>query len=61
VQRDTNTIFLSGPVARPDLNVNENQETRFTAISTSFPKAVDFMMASRRRGTRSCRALRLCA
>jgi outer membrane protein assembly factor BamB/orotate phosphoribosyltransferase len=44
VQRDTNTIFLSGPVARPDLNVNENQESRFTALSASFPRAVDFMM-----------------
>ena len=38
VQRDTDTIFLSGPVARPDLNVNENQESNLTAISKLFPK-----------------------
>jgi outer membrane protein assembly factor BamB/orotate phosphoribosyltransferase len=43
VQRDTNTIFLSGPVARPDLNVNENQETRLTSVSALFPKALEFM------------------
>jgi outer membrane protein assembly factor BamB/orotate phosphoribosyltransferase len=43
VQRDTNTIFLSGPVARPDLNVNENQESKLTAVSALFPKAVAFM------------------
>jgi outer membrane protein assembly factor BamB/orotate phosphoribosyltransferase len=43
VQRDTNTIFLSGPVARPDLNVNENQETRLTGVSALFPKALAFM------------------
>jgi outer membrane protein assembly factor BamB/orotate phosphoribosyltransferase len=43
VQRDTHTIFLSGPVARPDLNVNENQETRLTAVSELFPRAVAFM------------------
>ncbi len=43
VQRDTNTIFLSGPVPRPDLNVNENQETTFTAVSKLFPRAVAFM------------------
>ncbi len=27
VQRDTNTIFLSAAVHRPDLHINENQET----------------------------------
>ena len=43
VQRDTNTIFLSGPVARPDLNVNENQERRLTAVANLFPKALAFM------------------
>jgi outer membrane protein assembly factor BamB/orotate phosphoribosyltransferase len=43
VQRDTNTIFISGPVPRPDLNVNENQESRFTAVAELFPKAVAFM------------------
>lgn len=43
VQRDTNTIFISGPVARPDLNVNENQECRFTTVSERFPRAVAFM------------------
>ena len=32
VQRDTNTIFLSGPVHRPDLNVNENQESSLTSV-----------------------------
>ena len=43
VQRDTNTIFLSGPAARPDLNVNENQESNLTGVSALFPKAVTFM------------------
>src|SRR5580693_9289171 len=43
VQRDTNTIFISGPVPRPDLNVNENQETRLTPVAELFPKAVAFM------------------
>lgn len=43
VQRDTNTIFLAGPVPRPDLNVNENQESHFTAVAKLFPKAVAFM------------------
>jgi outer membrane protein assembly factor BamB/orotate phosphoribosyltransferase len=43
VQRDTNTIFISGPVSRPDLNVNENQESTFTSVSKLFPKAVAFM------------------
>src|SRR5580658_5400239 len=43
VQRDTNTIFISGPVARPDLNVNENQESSLTAVAKLFPKAVAFM------------------
>src|SRR5580658_707820 len=43
VQRDTNTIFISGPVARSDLNVNENQESRLTAVAPLFPKAVAFM------------------
>ncbi len=43
VQRDTNTIFISSPVARPDLNVNENQESGLTAVSALFPRAVAFM------------------
>src|SRR5580698_6874058 len=43
VQRDTNTIFLSSAVARPDLNVNENQETQLTAVAKLFPRAVAFM------------------
>ena len=43
VQRETNTIFLSAPVARPDLNVNENQESKLTAVSELFPRAVAFM------------------
>src|SRR5580698_6925377 len=43
VQRDTNTIFLSGPVARPDLNVNENQESKLTSVSELFPRALEFM------------------
>jgi outer membrane protein assembly factor BamB/orotate phosphoribosyltransferase len=43
VQRDTNTIFISGPVARPDLNVNENQESNVTAVSKLFPRALAFM------------------
>lgn len=43
VQRDTNTIFISSPVARPDLNVNENQESNLTPLSRLFPRAVAFM------------------
>jgi outer membrane protein assembly factor BamB len=43
VQRDTNTIFLRGAVARPDLPVNENQESRYTDAAKLFPKALAFM------------------
>ncbi|MGA7236836.1 MAG: PQQ-binding-like beta-propeller repeat protein [Bryobacteraceae bacterium] len=43
VQRDTNTIFLSAAVQRPDLNINENQETRLTSVSKLFPRALAFM------------------
>ena len=43
VQRDTNTIFLSGAVPRPDLNINENQETRLTSMANLFPRALAFM------------------
>jgi hypothetical protein len=43
VQRDTNTIFICSPVRRPDLQVNENQESRFTDNSRLFPRAVEFM------------------
>jgi orotate phosphoribosyltransferase len=42
-QRDTNTIFLRGAVPRPDLHINENQETRLTPLAQSFPKALAFM------------------
>jgi outer membrane protein assembly factor BamB/orotate phosphoribosyltransferase len=43
VQRETNTIFLSSAVHRPDLNINENQESRLTSVSSLFPKALAFM------------------
>jgi outer membrane protein assembly factor BamB/orotate phosphoribosyltransferase len=43
VQRDTNTIFLSAAVQRPDLRVNENQETRLTSAAKLFPRALSFM------------------
>lgn len=43
VQRDTNTIFLKSAVPRPDLHINENQETRLTAASKLFPKALALM------------------
>jgi outer membrane protein assembly factor BamB/orotate phosphoribosyltransferase len=43
VQRDTNTIFLSSAVPRPDLHINENQETRLTSIAKNFPRALAFM------------------
>ena len=33
VQRDTNTIFLRTAVHRPDLHINENQESRLTSVS----------------------------
>ena len=45
VQRHTNTIFLRSAVKRPDLHVNENQESRPTAVSQLFPKALQFMSA----------------
>jgi outer membrane protein assembly factor BamB/orotate phosphoribosyltransferase len=45
VQRDTNTIFLRSAVPRPDLPVNENQESRLTPASNLFPKALSFMDA----------------
>ncbi len=44
VQRETNTIFLSSAVQRPDLNINENQETRLTTVSELFPRALAFMV-----------------
>jgi len=43
VQRDTNTIFLSRAVRRPDLNVNENQESELTPAAKLFPTALAFM------------------
>jgi aspartyl/asparaginyl beta-hydroxylase (cupin superfamily) len=43
VQRDTNTIFLRNAVHRPDLNVNENQESQPTKISARFPRAMTAM------------------
>ena len=43
VQRDTNTIFLRTAVHRPDLPINENQESRLTSVSKNFPKALAFM------------------
>ncbi len=43
VQRDTNTIFLRSAVHRPDLSVNENQESRLTSVSKNFPRALAFM------------------
>jgi outer membrane protein assembly factor BamB/orotate phosphoribosyltransferase len=45
VQRDTNTIFLSGPVPRPDLSINENQESRLTDTAALFPRAMAFLTA----------------
>jgi hypothetical protein len=43
VQRDTNTIFLRGAVKRPDLHVNENQESQPSQISARFPLAMSTM------------------
>jgi outer membrane protein assembly factor BamB/orotate phosphoribosyltransferase len=43
VQRDTNTIFIRGAVRRPDLQINDNQESRVTDVSRLFPKAIAFM------------------
>ena len=43
VQRDTNTIFLRSAVHRPDLPINENQESRLTSVSENFPRALAFM------------------
>jgi hypothetical protein len=43
VQRETNTIFLRNAVKRPDLVIEENQESGPTRISTRFPFAIAFM------------------
>jgi len=43
VQRDTNTIFLRSAVPRPDLHINENQESRPTSASKLFPRALAFL------------------
>jgi aspartyl/asparaginyl beta-hydroxylase (cupin superfamily) len=43
VQRDTNTIFIRNAVRRSDLHINENQESRFTNVSSLFPRAVALM------------------
>jgi outer membrane protein assembly factor BamB/orotate phosphoribosyltransferase len=43
VQRETNSIFLRAAVPRPDLHVNENQETGLTQMATLFPRALAFM------------------
>src|SRR5215471_18499256 len=43
VQRETNTIFLRTAVLRPDLHVNENQESRLTSVAALFPRAVGFL------------------
>jgi outer membrane protein assembly factor BamB/orotate phosphoribosyltransferase len=45
VQRDTNSIFVRAQVRRPDLPANENQESRFTPVSKSFPHCVAFLEA----------------
>ena len=42
-QRETNTIFLRSAVSRPDLHINENQESRLTSASKWFPMALAFM------------------
>jgi len=43
VQRDTNTIFLRNAARRPDLHVNENQESVVTPIANDFPIAMGFL------------------
>jgi outer membrane protein assembly factor BamB/orotate phosphoribosyltransferase len=43
VQRDTNTILLRAAVHRPDLHLNENQESRLTSVAKTFPRALAFM------------------
>ncbi|HEY6341258.1 MAG TPA: PQQ-binding-like beta-propeller repeat protein [Bryobacteraceae bacterium] len=43
VQRDTNTIFIRAAAHRPDLHINENQETGLTSVSKLFPRALAFM------------------
>ncbi|MGJ5079413.1 aspartyl/asparaginyl beta-hydroxylase domain-containing protein [Bradyrhizobium sp. HKCCYLS3013] len=43
VQRDTNTIFLRNAVVRPDLLINENQESVATGMSAHFPLAMGFL------------------
>src|SRR5580692_379808 len=43
VQKDTNRIFLRNAVQRPDLNVDENQESEATRFAASFPRAMAVM------------------
>jgi hemolysin-activating ACP:hemolysin acyltransferase len=43
VQRHTNTIFLKSAVKRPDLSINDNQESEFAPIAAHFPLAVNLM------------------
>jgi Aspartyl/Asparaginyl beta-hydroxylase len=43
VQKHTNSIFLAGAVDRPDLHVNENQESCLTKLAPLFPKTVSFL------------------
>ena len=43
VQKDTNTIFLRNAVQRPDLDVDENQESEATRFAASFPRAMAVM------------------
>lgn len=43
VQRNTNTIFLRGPVRRPDLSTNENQVSSPTGLAPYFPRALGLM------------------
>jgi aspartyl/asparaginyl beta-hydroxylase (cupin superfamily) len=49
VQRHTNTIFLRSAVRRPDLSINENQESCLTQIAGNFPRAIALMAEVARR------------
>ena len=43
VQRNTETIFLRTAVDRPDIGINQNQETQWDPVAERFPLACAFM------------------
>lgn len=57
-QRETNMIPLRGVCSRPDIGVNENQESAWSKISDKFPLACEFMKnVAESEGGTLCRAV----